>query len=97
MRLDCTAAGDPPPKISWIRRRVNKKTDSMTLENFVNVDVFRARQILFANGTYVIRKVIYDDSGVYQCVVGHKHAMVSGPDIHVTVMGEFIFLPALIW
>lgn len=47
--------------------------------------------MLFENGTLVIRNVIYDDSGVYQCVVGHKHAMISGPDIHVRVTSELLF------
>ena len=71
VRLRCKAAGDPTPKTSWIRRRANKETESLTLDNYVGVDPRQAHRMLFENGTLVIRNIIYEDSGFYQCVVSN--------------------------
>ena len=52
LTLDCKAAGDPQPVISW------KKQDGQ-------LPAGRSRQL--ANGTLVIRDITMNDRGIYKC------------------------------
>ena len=53
LTLDCKAAGDPQPVISW------KKQDGQ-------LPAGRSRQLI--NGTLVIRDITMKDRGIYKCI-----------------------------
>lgn len=63
LRLDCSAAGDPWPRVLW--RLPSKRT----LDALFSFD---ARAKVFANGTLVVKSVTDRDAGDYVCVARNK-------------------------
>ncbi|XP_066213772.1 matrix-remodeling-associated protein 5 isoform X3 [Saccopteryx leptura] len=64
LRLDCSASGDPWPRILW-RLPSKRMIDSL----FSSVDT---RVKAFANGTLVVKSVTDKDAGDYLCVARNK-------------------------
>uniref|UniRef100_H0XYA2 Matrix remodeling associated 5 n=1 Tax=Otolemur garnettii TaxID=30611 RepID=H0XYA2_OTOGA len=63
LRLDCSASGDPWPRILW---RLPSKRMMDTLLSF------DSRVKVFANGTLVVKSVTEKDAGDYLCVARNK-------------------------
>ncbi|XP_027465322.1 matrix-remodeling-associated protein 5 isoform X1 [Zalophus californianus] len=63
LRLDCSASGDPWPRILW-RLPSKRMMDSLFS--------FDTRIKVFANGTLVVKSVTDKDSGDYLCVARNK-------------------------
>ncbi|XP_012512268.1 PREDICTED: matrix-remodeling-associated protein 5 [Propithecus coquereli] len=63
LRLDCSASGDPWPRIQW-RLPSKRMVDALFS--------FDARVRAFANGTLVVKSVTDKDAGEYLCVARNK-------------------------
>lgn len=63
LRLDCSASGDPWPRILW--RLPNKRM----MDSLFSFD---SRIKVFANGTLVVKSVTDKDAGDYLCVARNK-------------------------
>ena len=63
IELECNAAGDPRPTISWYQGN--------------NLVLPSDRRVILSNGNLDIFSVTYEDQGLYECIAENSGGIIS--------------------